>query len=491
MPIKLPKFKLPSFLSLPSRARQPETIIKPRTGDARWVPAMTTFGRGKSGTTVQQANRIDDVSIRDLDRARLYPTVKDSLNTLLIPLLRAEFTFKCDRQEIADLASQELRPQIRGMQRNLIKPGKNFGWSVIWPRWEPKFDVTLTSGQTASGEKGQRYYPFIWRIEDFYSFSPHDTRLMIDTRTGRFGGVRQNITPRFPNTQVILARECVHYVNDQEFDGNYGVAVPKAAIPFIEAAESVWDSMVLASAKFSDPTKTIYYPMGTTPIGVDGNGKPIKINNSELAMQIASAAEGGSTQCFPSDPWPNSSTRRWELQFQDPGTGTDPFTPRLNLLNTMIRIAIAVPQVATSDMPDSGTYNLGSAVIDLLLDNLQADLDQFENVLNKQLLPLFVLYNFGSEAPPLYIRFQPLDFDTARMCLQALMTSLSQGEPIAETEEGTVVLDKAKIAEDAGLATKLVPKSQAQTVADAVADRLRSSLESQQGGGNPKEQEDK
>ncbi len=469
-------FKKPTWLNWPSRPRQPEVFIKPRTGDARYVPTMASYGAGKGGTVVQQANRIDDVTIRDLDRARMYPIVKDCLNTLITPMLTAQFSFESDRQEIADLAMQELGPLVHAMLENTVKPGMEFGWGNVWPHWEPKFDVTLSLGQSASGQGEERYYPFVWTIDDIYCFSPKDTRNLINTATGKFGGVRQQISPRFPTAHNILAHEILHFVNNPEFDGTYGVADTKPAIPFIEAAESVFDSMVLASDKFADPIKTIYYPAGSTPIGKDSNGNAIKIPNVDLAMQIAESAQGGTTQALPSDPWPNSSARRWELTFEDPGTGTDPYTPRINLLNDMIRIAIAVPQVASSDTVDAGTYNLGTAQIDLLRDNLQAKLNAFETAYNKQIMngrkSGFVLYNFGADAPECFLRFRPLDFDTAKMVLQMLLNKMQQGEPIAETSEGIVVPDMAKYAKDAGLATMTIKKSDAQKVADVIADRL-------------------
>ena len=443
---------------------------------------MASFGPGKGGVVVQQANRLDDVTVQDLDRTREYPIVKDSINTLLIPLLRAEYSFKCDRQEIADLAKQELGPHVRPMTRALVKPAMEFGWGAIWPRWIPKFDVSLTLGQSPSGGKIERYYPFIWTLEGFYSFAPNDTRLLINKMTGRFGGVRQLVSPRVAGARDILARECVHFVNDQEFDFLYGVASTKAAVPFVEAVESVFDSMVLSSKKFADPIKTLYYPTGTTPLGNDPvTNVPMKLNNRDLALDIADAAEGGTTQVFPSDCWPNTSERKWLLDFTDPGTGTDPYTPRIGLLNDMIRIALAVPQVASSDMPDSGTYNLGAAVINLLMDNIQAQLDHVEDVWNDQLMPHYGIYNFGQDAPRCYLRFRPIDFETAKMVMQMLLTKIQSGEPIAETPDGLVMADTAKYAEDAGLATITIPRSEADKVAGSIADRVRSMLG---GGGN-------
>ena len=120
-------------------------------------------------------------------------------------------------------------------------------------------------------------------------------------------------------------------------------------------------------------------------------------------------------------------------------------------LNVMIGASLCVPQMALSTVPSSGTYNLGQAQIDLFTQNIEAILDTLKDVINKQLIDDFRIYNFGKKCPPLRVVIEPVSTDVSRMLLQALIQNLSMGVPVMTQDGKMIMVDNAKLCTDFGV----------------------------------------
>lgn len=471
------KLRVPWIFEQPSRARRPETRPIGRTGDARYVPQIARFGPGQHGRVVCIANRFDSVSIKDYDRVRFYPVIRDGLRMIRLACRRTNFHFASSRQDMADLAQLCLGPKIPGLIATLMRGSLEFGYQVVAKRWKPDFEVTVTTGQQAAGSDIERYFPFVWTIDRFASFSPHDTMLLVDSLTGDFGGVKQFIYDR--NRPHILARDCVHFVNDQEFDGNYGVPLTKAAVPFVEAAESVLDDMSLYSNVFGSPWKKGKYPTGRISTGTDDAGEPTWEENADIMHALLEGIEGSHNIALPSDVYADSQVPRWDLEIMQP-PAEDRYVPKLEFLNNMIRMAIAFPQMASAQAPDTGTYNLGQVQIDLFLANIQGYLDQLAEVINEQLIEQFRIYNFGPASPDITLVMEPVDFSAKKALLESLVSYLGTGQPLQDAGGKYIYPNWAKLAEDLGVpVVTLDPREAAQNLLAAARERL-----AQMNGGN-------
>lgn len=418
-------------------AGRPDLRTLARTGDARYVPQINRWGRDRGGRAAVMASRYDEIRIKDYDRVRFYPVVRDALAVLRVPVSRATFHFSCpERPEIADLATTVLEPTIRPLLETLVRGGFEFGYQVVEKRWRPLFDVTVGTGEAA------RRYPLVWGIRRFASLSPQDTVLLVNPRSGDFAGVRQFAVGA--PVQDLPASKCVWYVNDQEFDGNYGVPRTKAAVPYVDIAESIWDDMAKFSRVFAVSWKIGRHRPGFTS-GPDGE----RLDNAQLMASTLEGLESGHSISLPAEYDASTGNPFWDVQVTTP-PAEDRYVEKLKFVNDVIRMALVVPDKASSQTAETGTYNLGETQIELFLENAEAILDDLKAVLEEQVLRDFAVYNFGASAPGLEIVFQPLDAKVKRMLLAGLIGLLSQGS-VALADGRELEADWESLARDAGV----------------------------------------
>lgn len=470
---------IPAFALRPFKRELPPTSIMGRTGDARYVPQISVFGPKKSGIRVQMASRLDEISFRDYDRVRFYPVIRDGVRSIVAPAARANVHFTCDRPEIAELAQLELAPLIPALIRQMIRGALEFGYHAAEIRWFPKFDVIASSGLQAGGtERTERYYPFVWTINRFAHFSPHDCRILIDSVTGDFAGIRQFIVARHRD---IPGHKCLIYTHDKEYDGHYGVPLTKAAVPFVDVAVSLFDSMAKYADLFAVPGMVGRYPMGRTSFA-DG----VVMDNADLMQSLVESIGSGHRMSLPSNQY-DTGGNKWDLTFFAPVSTSEPYTAMLGMVNDQIRLAIGVNEMASSETTNVGGLGDQGAEdkIGLFLQNIETYLDELKPQIDK-LLDQFRIYNFGHDAPPLKSYFEPVDMNVTKALLAAVVQILSSGQPIQDAEGNLIYPDWAKILQDKGIPVVSVSgKRLAQQLLDAANQRIGEQRNPEGGEGGP------
>lgn len=439
--------------------RKPDLRTVARTGDARYVPQINRWGRDRQGRVAVMASRLDSITIRDYDRVRFYPVVRDALAVLRVPVSRARFHFHCpERPEIAELAQAVLAPKVRPLLETLVRGAFEFGHQVVEKRWQPVWDVSVGDGDEAAR------YPFVWNIRKFASLSPADTVLLVHPRSGEFAGVRQFAVGA--TISDVPRAKCVWYVNDQEFDGNYGVPRTKAAVPYVEIAESIWDDMAKHSKRFA-----VAWTVGRHRPGFSAGPDGSRVDNAVTMAETMEGLESGHSVSLPAEYDAASGNPYWGIEVTTP-PAEDRYVEKLKFVNDVIRMACVVPDKASSQTAETGTYNLGETQIELFLENAEAILDDLKTVIEEQLLGDFVDYNFGPDAPRLRIVFQPLDVKIKRMLLNALVGLLGQG-PVALADGREIEADWEDLAGDAGVPLKIVDaQDRARQLMQAARERL-------------------
>jgi hypothetical protein len=444
-----------------------------RTGDARYIP-IARFGQ-RGGVRVQMASRLDEIDFRDYERVRFYPVIKDGIRSIVAPAARANVHFSCDDENISSLAQQELGHKIPSLVRQMLRGALEFGYHAVEIRWTPKFDVFTSSGLGTNGdEKTERYYPFIWSIDRFAHFSPHDTRILVDTLTGDFGGIRQFVVSS-KDAHDVPATKCLIYVHDQEFDNNYGVPLTKAAVPFVDIAIDLFDSMGKYAALFAVPGMIGRHPSGRTNVG-DGN----VVENSQLMQTILNEINSGYRLSMPSDTYAEGGLPKWNIEFFSPVSTSEPYTAMLGEINDQIRMAIGVADAASSQ-PNSvgglGDQGAGDK-ISLHLQNVETWLDDIRPQVDK-FLDQFRVYNFGHDAPALRCYFEPVDMNVTKALLAAVVQLLSSGEPIQDAQGSLIYPDWGKILQDKGIPTISVSgKTMAQNLFAAAIGKITGDVPS-------------
>lgn len=466
------------MFSQPAKPVKPDLRILGRTGDARYVPIMSTRSKDREGRVAAITNRYDEVKIREYDWVRMYPVVKDALSQIRTPLKKANFHFTCPRQDIADLAMQEHKQLIPGFIDQMVRGAHEFGYQAAEIRWTIAFEVSLSSGQAGTGAETEKVFPFIYRIKRFAYFDPNDTRPLIDSFTGDFAGIRQFVG--LATQRDVPASKVAYFVNEPQFDSLYGIPRTKPAVPFVDLAQSNYDDLGRHSRYFAVGWKIGRHRPGFTTIGTDDANNPIQQDNGSTMEQFMSTLESGATVSLPAEYDRVSGHPLWDVTVTTV-PGEENYVEKAEHLNKMIRIALCVPEFASSSSPQNGTYNLGSAVIDLFLENAQATLDDIDRVYNEQILAQWVLYNFGADAPPCYLVHEPLSGDVERGLLQALVTLLGSGSPLETADGMQLVPDWPKLAEDNGVPLIKVDASKLASSITAQAQQRLNQMQSQGG----------
>lgn len=470
---------IPAFVLRPFKRELPPLNHMARTGDARYVPQMAVFGPKKSGTRTQMANRLDEIDFRDYERVRFYPVIRDGIRSIVAPAARANVHFTCDRPEIAELAQQEIGPLIPAMIKQMIRGGLEFGYHAAEVRWFPKFDVIASAGLQAGGtERTERYYPFIWTVNRLAHFSPHDTRILIDTVTGDFAGIRQFVVAK---NHDVPGHKVVIYTHDKEFDSHYGVPLTKPAVPFVDVAISLFDSMAKYADLFAVPGMVGRYPMGRTAFA-DG----VVMDNSDLMQSLVESIGSGHRMSLPSNQY-DTGGNKWDLTFFAPVSTSEPYTAMLGMVNDQIRLAIGVNEMASSESTKVGGLGDQGAEdkIGLFLQNIESYLDDVKPQVEK-ILDQFRIYNFGHDAPPLKTYFEPVDMNVTKALLAAVVQILSGGQPIQDADGNLIYPDWGKILQDKGIPTVSVSgKRLAQQLLDAANQRIGEQRNPQGGEGGP------
>lgn len=422
-------------------------------GDARFAPLLVSADFDKSKRQWVLGHRLDRISYRDYDSVRFYPTVRDALQAVILPIERANFHFECSDQVVADLAMQELGPHIRGLMRNLAKGGMEWGRQTVEKVWMLKEDISVSTTQSDTGAV-EMFYPFIWTIKRFATFSPDDTELLIWPGTGEFAGIRQFVSVAGYNRRDIPASKLIHWVHEPEFDSNYGVPRTKASIPFVDLATNLYGDAGIYFNRYAVPTLIGYAPIGMRAQGKNPDGTPIMRDNKRWMADQLTKLRNATSLVFSNEMVPDSkggsAGRAWSIEPLEIGE-RGMFVEFALHLNVMIGASLCVPQMALSTVPSSGTYNLGQTQIDLFTQNIEAQLDSLRDAINTQLCDDFALFNYGAKCPPLRLVIEPVSTDVARQMLQGLIQNLSMGVPITLPTGEQIIPDWAKVCNNYGV----------------------------------------
>jgi hypothetical protein len=348
----------------------------------------------------------------------------------------------------------------------------------------PIFEVTVTTGQQEGGPV-ERFWPYAWGFTGFQSPCPRDLDLLIDLRSGSFAGIRPRLgSNKTSQVDGDVTENIYLYTHNKEFDFKRGVADTVPAIPFVEAAESILDSIVLYSDRYANGFRIGRYPDTDQSSGKDADGRPIRRSGADVMSDILDGLNSGGDAQLPSGiAGNNGGERKWDIELKTLPSSASDYVAFLDAINDMIRISASVPEFASSSSPDTGTYNLGENIIRLLMANLQAFQDDLGVVINR-ILKDWTVWNAGSSCPPCVVVFTPVDFDVAKALLIALLKKIETGEPIEESNGVAVVVDWAKVAEDR-IPTKTVRLAEdARGIAALVRKQLGAAAGNQEGEGD-------
>lgn len=385
------------------------------------------------------AYRLDDVTIRDLDRVRQDPVVKSSLRLLKLPILRCKWQVYSEDEKIQAFVQEALRPHIRTYLWAMLN-AFDFGVAFIETVWKHQDRFEVTSGRGVNPSAQVYRFTDVWVIDSVAHLDPSLSWALVYP-TGEFAGVRQ-----LQGGGDIPEGRLLHFALDAEYNEVYGNPIIKAAIPYVELKVRAFDDLARYYATFAVPTKKGFAPPGRTPIGVDEDGNPITVDNVQYLAEELDKLTTHHAIVMPSMT-DEKGNRLWDVEAFSVPAPTN-YESYIQLLDEQIRQSMGVPALA-SVRPVAGSYALGQAQIDMFIQNEEAWLEQIEDALNRDVVQRLTRYNFGARAAKTYIELSINRAELQRL-IEGLVQLLSANQPI-QVDGGVLVADWQKIAQDLGI----------------------------------------
>ena len=406
------------------------------TGQNRYAPMSAQF----SSDGRMLAFRLDEIRIEDLDRVRQDPVVRSSLRLLKLPILRAKWQVYSEDPKIEALVQEILRPHMRQLLWALCT-AFDYGVAFVEKVW--RREPVLRVSHTRSTQDASDVYTYrdVWTIDRVVHLDPSLCWALVYP-TGEFAGVRQ-----LQAGDIIPEGKLIHYAVDAEFNEVYGNPVTKPCIPYFEVKVRLLEDLSRYFATYGVPIKKGYAPPGQTSVGTAENGQPVLVDNLEYLAEQLDNLTNAHTIVLP-NMVDSAGQRMWEVELAPP-PGAAPYEAFLNFLDEQMRQAMGVPALA-SIHPQMGSYALGRSQIDLFIQNEEAWLQQIQEVLNRQLIPDIVRFNFGSRARPTRIEMTIERDDTAAL-VDAMISLLAHGQPLQTATGDTLYADWQQLAQEYNL----------------------------------------
>jgi hypothetical protein len=406
------------------------------TGQNRYAPMSAQF----SSDGRMLAFRLDEIRIEDLDRVRQDPVVRSSLRLLKLPILRAKWQVYSEDPKIEALVQEVLRPHMRQLLWALCT-AFDYGVAFVEKVW--RRERVLRVSHTRSTQSASDVYTFrdVWVLDRVVHLDPSLCWALVYP-TGEFAGVRQ-----LQAGDIIPEGKLIHFAIDAEFNEVYGNPVTKPCIPYFEVKVRLLEDLSRYFATYGVPIKKGYAPPGQTSVGTTDDGQPVLVDNLEYLAEQLDNLTNAHTIVLP-NMVDSSGQRMWEVELAPP-PGAAPYEAFLNFLDEQMRQAMGVPALA-SIHPQAGSYALGRSQIDLFIQNEEAWLQQIQEVLNRQLIPDIVRFNFGSRARPTRIEMS-ISRDYTEALVDAMVSLLARGQPLQTATGDTLYADWQQLAQEFNL----------------------------------------
>jgi hypothetical protein len=428
------------FLKRFAKPAPPVEGQQARVGQNRLGAPLAAFSR--DGRML--AYRLDDVTIRDLDRLRQDPVIRASLRLIKLPLLRCDWYINAEDDRVAAFLQSVLEPHMYELLWALCT-AFDFGVAFVEKVLEHRRVYRTTRTLATSPAKSEIVLRDVWVLSRVAHLDPSIYWALVYP-TGEFAGVRHLVTPFSPEGEIIEEGRLIHFALDAEFNEVYGTPLIKAALPFFELKLRALQDMATYYSTYAVPTKKGYAPPGKTPIGTTESGEPIVVDNLQYLSEQLDKLANAHSIVLPSL-YDANGQRMWEVEAFEvpPAVSIESY---VQFLDEQMRQAMLVPSLATIH-PMRGTYSLGQSQIDLFLQNEDAYLTQIESVLNRQLIPDLVRYNFGSDVNARIV--MRIDHAYTKRLVEAFVQQLAMGQPVTTADGDVLMPDWTLIAEDAGV----------------------------------------
>lgn len=360
------------------------------TDDSLVRRRKTIYGGALSYQTTQYNVGVynpDRISIDIYEKMRRHAQIALSLAVIKKPIEHVNFLVDCDSQEVKALVTWNLNNIYSTLVRDLLL-SIDFGVSFNEKVWV-KIPSLIIKTRNTDGKLKVVYKGETLALKTFV-IHPTTITLLLD-KNGELIGIKQTpITGGF-STVTVKRRKLVIKVNDMEFGNWWGNPRLKSAYTWWFWSEVVLQFMIKYLERKSSPATIVEAPPGFT---TDRNGQ--MVNNFDLALQIGASLTSHAIGVLPRE-LDNNGKSRWDIHYLMDEQRLFAFIEVLSYLNKMISRSLWVLDSVTSDQGDGTSFAAADSRTDIHLVIEEALIRELEQVLNADVVPDIVKYNFPPE----------------------------------------------------------------------------------------------
>jgi hypothetical protein len=313
-----------------------------------------------------------------------------SLALIKKPIEHVNFSIECSSEKIKALVQWTMDKIYSRFVRDLLM-SIDMGHSCLEKNWKkiPYLKLVKDTPDKHKAKKSDIVYEdaalLLWPT----AIHPRAYTLLLD-EFGDLNGI--NVQKDYSSQPTPVKRaKLIFYTNDMQYGNWFGNSRLKPAYPWWYWSQIVLQFMIRYLERKASPPIIVRAPIGFT---VDSEGK--QVNNFVLGLKIGNGLVSNSVGVLPSvynkDGKPN-----WDIQYLMDDQRVFMFIEVLQFCNTMMSRAMLVPDTVATQSGKGGSFSQTDAHADVHLMNEESLLREVEDVINNQLVPWIIKYNFTPE----------------------------------------------------------------------------------------------
>jgi len=380
-------------------------------------------GAWLTGITVEDYEG-SDISLATLKKMRKHGQVNLALKIVKMPIMGVDWWVECEDKDIADYAENTiLKPHWKGLLKNTLA-GIDYGMQVSEKVWE------LQDGH--------------WLYKKIKSVDPTTIELKRDPDTDSFAGFDQEGVK-----ERIKPEKAFVFVNDIDVTGNmYGQSrIAPAYDPWYWATLTYQFYMRYLERRGTPPIKA------KAPNAMRKNAAGTLVDCITHMTNIARKLVNDSVVTIPSTV-DEKGNPEFDLEYMKDDQRAEQFLKATEHFLALILRYILVPErIFTQSSSSAGSYKMSETHADLFWQMEEGLLSDVLDSFNRYIIPQPIILEFGSSAPPAYIKTAPIRAenkelltDIASKVIEVTTKAMLDGKEIPEDFQ-PYMIDMARLLE--------------------------------------------
>jgi len=332
----------------------------------------------------------EKISYGTYERMQKDAQIALSLALIKKPIEHVNFSIECSSEKIKALVQWTLDKIYSRFVRDLLM-SIDMGHSCLEKNWKkiPYLKLIRDTPDKQQVKKSDTVYEDSALLMWPTAIHPRAYSLFLD-EFGDLTGI--NVSKDFSAQPIRVKRsKLIFHTNDMQYGNWFGNSRLKPAYPWWYWSQIVLQFMIRYLERKASPPIVVRAPVG---FSTDSEGK--QINNFVLGLKIGNGLVSNSVGVLP-NVYTKDGKPLWDVEYLMDDQRIFMFIEVLQFCNTMMSRAMLVPDNVATQSGKGGSFGQTDAHADVHLMNEESLLREVEDVINNQLVPWIVKYNFAPE----------------------------------------------------------------------------------------------